>query len=209
MFEDRTFQTRMALVLAVGVLALTAPAAAGPLEDGQAAADRGDYAAAFRLWLPLARAGDMAAQYQVGLIYADGRGVPQDRAVAAGWYRRAAAQGFAMAEDALGDMAYDGMDRHQDYGVAAQWYRMAADQGYDLSETQLGLMYDQGFGVPQDNVQAYKWFTLRISQDRARRYDPREAIRFRAKVAARMTPDQIAEAERLAAAWTPIGARVR
>ena len=77
------------------VSALFGVAVAGPLEDGLAAYQRGDYATAMSLWRPLADQGNTFAQYNVGWLYYDGRGVPQDYARAAAWYRKAARQGDA------------------------------------------------------------------------------------------------------------------
>ena len=47
-------------------------AAAGPLEDGSSAYQRGDYATALRLWRPLAEHGDPRVQYNLGLMYGMG-----------------------------------------------------------------------------------------------------------------------------------------
>ena len=58
-----------------------------------AAYDKGDYATALRLWRPLAEQGDVRAQTNLGLMFYTGQGVPQDRAVAVTWYRKAAEQG--------------------------------------------------------------------------------------------------------------------
>jgi TPR repeat protein len=69
-----------------------------------AAAGRGDYAAALRLWRPLADQGDAAAQYNLGLMYVDGHGVAQDDAAAVSWFRKAADQGYADAQYNLGLM---------------------------------------------------------------------------------------------------------
>ncbi len=63
--------------VAVAVM-LTGVAVAGPFEDGVAAYKRGDYATALRLWRPLAEQGDADAQFNLGLMYANGEGVPQD-----------------------------------------------------------------------------------------------------------------------------------
>jgi len=68
-----------ALVLGVG------PAWSGPLEDGRAAYGRGDYANAMRILLPLAENGNANAQYDLGLMYDNGRGVAQDYPLAAKW----------------------------------------------------------------------------------------------------------------------------
>lgn len=68
---------------------------AGPYEDGKAAYERGDYARAFRLWLPLALQGNAQAQFNVGVMYYEGRGVQRDYeyVFAYRWFNRAAAQG--------------------------------------------------------------------------------------------------------------------
>ncbi len=81
--------------LCVGfTLGLTAPAWAG-FDEGIAAYDRGDYASAIREWRPLAEQGVAKAQFKLGLMYDNGRGVPQDYAEAVKWYRKAAEQGYA------------------------------------------------------------------------------------------------------------------
>jgi uncharacterized protein len=70
---------------------------AGPLEDGVAAHDKGDYATALRLWRPLAEQGNAYAQYNLGLMYDYGTGVAQDYREAAKWYRLAAVRGYTLA----------------------------------------------------------------------------------------------------------------
>jgi len=86
------------------MLGLAAPVSAGPLDDGGAAYQRGDYATAFQLWRPLADQGDGSAQFNLGLMYAEGEGVPQDFVAAVAWYRKAADQGYARAQFKLGLM---------------------------------------------------------------------------------------------------------
>jgi hypothetical protein len=68
---------------------------AGPFEDANAAYEKGDYATVLRLIRPLAEQGNPRAQNGLGLMYANGEGVPQDYAVAMSWYRKAAEQGHA------------------------------------------------------------------------------------------------------------------
>ena len=72
----------------VVLIGLAAPARAG-LDEGFAAAKRGDFATALREWRPLAEQGNAAAQYNLGLMHNNGHGVPQDYAQAARWYRTA------------------------------------------------------------------------------------------------------------------------
>ena len=67
-------------------LMLTGGAAAGPLEDGLAAHERGDYATALRLFRPLGEQGNASAQYNLGVMYALGQGVPRDNVQAYMWF---------------------------------------------------------------------------------------------------------------------------
>lgn len=90
---------------------------------------KGDYAAAFEEWLPLAELGDAEAQYNLGVMYDEGAGRPRDLDVAAGWYRKAALQGFLDAQSNLGMMYYHGEGVDRDLAEAARWFRLAADQG--------------------------------------------------------------------------------
>jgi uncharacterized protein len=76
-------------------IAVVNTASAGSLEDAIAAHDRGDYATAMRLLRPLAELGNAHAQNELGVMYAEGRGVQQDYAEAVKWYRKSAEQGFA------------------------------------------------------------------------------------------------------------------
>ncbi|MCP4308492.1 MAG: tetratricopeptide repeat protein [bacterium] len=72
-----------------GIAMLVGVAAAGPLEDGVAAYESGDYATALKLWRPLAEQGHAGAKANLGLMYANGRGVPQDLAEALRLYTEA------------------------------------------------------------------------------------------------------------------------
>src|SRR3981081_3575125 len=77
------------------LLSFAAPVAAGPLEDATAADDRGDYATALRLLRELADQGNARAQFKLGGMYDDGRGVEQNDAEAAKWCEKTAAQARA------------------------------------------------------------------------------------------------------------------
>ena len=94
------------------------------------------------------------ARYNLGLMYATGRGVPQDHAEAVRWYRLAAEQGHAGAQFNLGYMYSAGRGVPQDHAEAVRWYGLAAEQDYANAQRNLGIMYADGRGVPQDNVEA-------------------------------------------------------
>jgi TPR repeat protein len=130
-------------------------------------------------------------------MYSHGRGVQQDYAEALRWYRKAADQGDAFAQYELGYMYHHGYGVSPDYAEAARWYRKAADQGNTASQVSLGLMYNQGMGVPQDYVSAHMWFNLAAASGYA------GAANSRDDVATKMTPEQVAEAQRLAREWKP------
>ena len=192
---------RRALIAIALSVALTGAALAGPFEVGQAAYLRGDYAAALRLWLPLAQRGIVAAQHNVAIIYdTGGRGVPRDEVEAMRWYHRAAEQGNAGAQNNLAVMYSAGRGTLQDVAEAVRWWRSAAEQGHDAAQVNLGWSLANGRGVPQNFVEAYMWLSLaaaRLPPGQAREL----AVTERDAVGVRMTPTQIAEARRLAREW--------
>jgi TPR repeat protein len=82
-----------------------------------------------------------------------------------------------------------------DLNLGVSWYRKAADQGDAMAQNNLGVAYYDGTGVAQDYVQAHKWWNLSAASGNA------DAVKNRDIVASKMTPAQIAEAQRLASAW--------
>ncbi len=151
-------------------------------------------------WRARAEQGDAKAQNELGVMYAKGRGMPQDYGEAVRWYRKAAAQGNAKAQYNLGVSYANGGGVPQDYGQAVTWYRKAAQQGHAQAQTNPGLMSDEGRGVPQDYVAAYKWLNLAASRSTG---ETREAaVHNRERLAALMTPAQIAVAQQAARQWT-------
>ena len=186
------------------VLALVLPAhvLAADYQAGLNAYKRGDYATALQEWRPLAEQGVSYAQYNLGGMYYDGTGVPQDYAAAAKWYWLAAEQGMAGAQSNLGTMYDNGQGVPQNYAEAAELFRLAAEQGYANAQVNLGAMYVDGTGVARDYVQALMWFKLAAArlppgEDRDR------AIHNRDIAERNMTPEQITEAQRLASEWNP------
>ncbi len=183
------------LALAVVFLScLTAPARAG-IDEGLAAYERGDYATALQEWAPLANQGDAEAQYFLGHMYAEGQGVPRQYGKAAVWFRQAAEQGNGYGQFALGYLYDKGTGVAQDDAEAARWYRKSAEQGITVAQNNLGSMYEHGRGVPQDYVRAYLWYDLSVSLPSANRS---KAVRNLDEIARKMTPAEIAEAQRLA-----------
>jgi hypothetical protein len=116
-----------------------------------------------------------------------------------GW-RALAEEGVAEAQFQLGSRYSIGAGVPEDDAEAVRWLRLAADQGHADAQNILGTMYrDGGEGVPENYVQAHMWFNLAASRLTG---ELREmAVQDRDKVAGRMDPTQIAEAQRLASEW--------
>ena len=106
----------------------------------------------------LANQGFATAQYDLGVMYNNGKGVRQDYAKAHNWYLKAASQGNATAQNNLGVMYSDGQGVRQDYAKAHDWYLKAASQGLYNAQFNLGMMYVKGEGVRQNKPTAKKWF---------------------------------------------------
>ena len=116
------------------MLSLASPVAAGPFEDAVMAYGRGDYATAMQLFRPLADQGNAIAQFNLGVMYQDGKGVPQDYVEAIKWYRRAADQGGAGAQFNLGGMYFNGQGVPRDPVQAYMWISLSAAQGVGGAE---------------------------------------------------------------------------
>jgi TPR repeat protein len=108
-----------------------------------------------------AQQGNADAQFNLGIAYDDGVGVPKDSAEAAKWVRKAAEQGNADAQDELGRMYVLGDGVLKDYAEAARWYRKAAEQGSANAQFELGEFYYEGvYNVAKDPVEATKWYRM-------------------------------------------------
>ncbi len=91
---------------------------------------------------------------------------------------------------------YDtGLGVAQDYKEAVKWYRLSAEQGDAKAQLNLGLMYATGQGVIQNYIQAHMWFNIAGANG----YE--DGRKNRDIIEKRMTPDQIAEAQKLAREW--------
>ena len=91
----------------------------------------------------------------------------------------------------------DAAVKRRDYATAVRLIRPLAEQGDAAAQYTLGVFYDNGLGVPQDHIRSYMWFDLSAAQGRD------GAAAFRDLVKRRMTPGQIAEAQKLAREWKP------
>ena len=187
---------RLSIVLTLSIVSISAPAWAD-FKAGEKAYQRHDYATALREWQPVAKQGQAAAQYHLGLLYANGQGVQKDDAQARQWYEKAANQGHTLAQVNLGSLYDYGRGGLQDFRMAVRWYLKAANQGNNLAQQKLGLLYEHGDGVQKDFAQAYMWYTLGAANGGTIGAMKRDDL------AARMTSDQLAQAKKLTREWKP------
>ncbi|MES2036288.1 MAG: tetratricopeptide repeat protein [Pseudomonadota bacterium] len=224
----RTFNP--AIIILACVLA-TGNARADDFSDGVSYYEQGDFTSALESFKTAATKGNADAQFNLGLMFLNGEGVAQDYKQALSWFEQSAIKGNVRAQVNLGRMYAKGKGMLSNHGIAASWFRKAADQGYAdaqyslgilyvtgtgvardynkarelfqqaanqsnaSAQYQLGLLYLKGRGVTANLVEAYKWLSL------AGDYDDSEV--FRKYVAAKMSKEEIAEAQSLAKNWKP------
>lgn len=154
----------------------------------------------------LRRAADQGlaeAQFDLGMCYAKGDGVERNAVAAAEWYRKAADQGLAEAESELGNCYLEGQGVPRDIPEGVKWTRKAAEKGFAPAQNTLGLCYSKGRGVDKDYVEAYKWFNLAAAKGGQLADDARVNMAMAERY---LTPEQVAEAQRLAREFEPGGA---
>lgn len=86
----------------------------------------------------------------------------------------------------------------QDNKEAARWFRLAAEQGIGAAAAALARQYFAGEGVSEDLVEAYKWAAVAAKQP-----DPNNGDSTLNELEGRLSPDQLAEAQRRAKAFVP------
>lgn len=155
------------LLALVGLALAFTGALAGPIQDGEAAYQKGDYQTALKLWRPLAEQGDAEAQRSLGWMYDAGHGVPEDEIQATRWYLKSAEQGNARAQNRLGmTYIYGRKPTADDVAVGLSWLEKAAYQGNVDSQRQLGELHEfADFGIPRDHAQSLAWFRMAAKQD--------------------------------------------
>ncbi len=94
-------------------------------------------------------------------------------------------------------MLYDGLGVAQDYTEAFKWFSKSALQGNPNGQFDLGSAYANGNGVPKNYIEAYMWYSLAAAQG----VEP--AKEWQSIIEQKMTSEQIAEAQRLSAAFVP------
>ncbi len=132
-------------------------------QAADAAYEEGDHTAAAAFWHELAEDGDAIAQFNLGLLYETGRGVPADPEAAAGWYERAALQGVPSAQINLGALYFEGRGLPQDLERAFYWLEVAAngtddaarDEAAQAAATVASLLDETGLEAVRAEARAF------------------------------------------------------
>ncbi len=127
-------------VLALSLMAMTAATAAN-FETGYQAYQRGDFALALEHWRPLADAGNAKAQFNLGVMYDEGRGLAPDRKKAVDWWHKAAAQGDVNAMHNLAMSYLFSADSDANHALTIELIEQAAKKGLARSQYVYGKIY--------------------------------------------------------------------
>ena len=122
-------------------------------------------------------------------MYSKGIGVPKDFEASARWYRKAADQGFAIAQYSLGVAFNFGKGLSRDFVAAAKLFRQAANQGFAPAQFTLGLSYGLGEGVEKNYIKSYQWLSIADKQGHE------DAEKLREILEKEMLPGKIVEAK--------------
>ena len=145
-----------------------------------------------------AEKGDASAQMVLSSFYENGHGVLKDQATALMWLMKAVNQGYAPAQFSVGSNYYFGVGVPKNLAQAAIWWGKAADQGDFRAWKFLAAMLAKGEGVKKDVVRAYMYYNLGSIKSP-------DSGKDRDELAKAMTPEQIAQAQRLSREWKPTG----
>jgi len=106
--------------------------------------NREDYKTSYKLMLPLAKKGLAQAQYNLGVMYGNGKGIAKDYSKAIKWWNHAANQGSGKAQYNLGVMYEEGKGVKKNLTKAANWYQLASNQGHAKAQEKLNLLLNRG-----------------------------------------------------------------
>ena len=143
------------LVAVILAAAAAAPLAAQSVRDGIEAWQNGDYSGAVAIWRSHADKGDADAAFNVGQAYRLGRGVPQDLAMAHGWFERSARKGHVDAQATLGIMLFQAGNQ----AGGLRWLKQAALKGEPKAMLVYGTAMFNGDGIPRDPLLGYLYVT--------------------------------------------------
>jgi uncharacterized protein len=165
------------------------------VNEGEHALFSGNYKVAYEKLKPIADNGNAKAQYRIGQMHQLGYGFPKNDHKAIMLFMKSAQLGSEDAQYELGNLYSS--EKHKDYKLSARYYREAAENKHFIAQYRLGEMYRDGKGVIQDYAQAHMWFNIAMAEER----NIDKARKSTNDIEKKMTPGQIAEAQKLAREW--------
>lgn len=190
------------LLIAVTIVLHASFAFGQDFRAGHDAYKRGDYARAMEILRPHAERGHAGAQFLLGAMYAEGRGVSADNSEAVKWFRLSAERGLVQAEYALGIMYFTGAGSSRDYAKAERWLLWAAEKDHTRAQYSLGFLLFFGNTLAlwldstphearKNPVRGYAWMSIAAESGLDRAIDVKDRIQQD------LTRDEEAEAHRL------------
>ncbi|MCC5792327.1 MAG: sel1 repeat family protein [Legionellaceae bacterium] len=116
------------------------------------------YAKAMSSYQLAAKRNHPLGQYNLGLLYEEGKGMPVDMSKAREWYSLAASQQQAQAMTRLGMMDFYGRGGEQNEAAALDWFNKAAAAGDRTAAYQLGLLAETGIARKLDMGDAVQYY---------------------------------------------------
>jgi len=119
-----------------------------------------------------AKAGNSVAEFELGMVYLHGWGVPANAYDALKWLSKAASHGNIYAADEMGKFYYEeaGPNHDEDgdaLSEAVECFRQSANAGNPDAQVRLGFLYARGIGVPRDRPEAVEWWEKAAQQGNA------------------------------------------
>jgi len=125
-----------------------------------------DHLVAFSRLKKAAENGNAEAQFELGRIYGNGDGVPQNYPTAIEWLEKAAHQHHPKAQESLGSIYANGVGVEQDFTSARGWYLQAARNGLGSAQYLMATMYRFGlFESEIDMDQSIDWYQRAANQN--------------------------------------------
>lgn len=132
--------------------------------QGMEMLEAGDYKEALKAFGRSAKEGNHDAQYQIGLMFLEGKGVAENPEDAAYWFRKAAQNGHVASQFEIGYCFANGIGVQHDARIAAEWFWRAAENGDPDAAFYLARMYRDGVGMPADTEKARKYYKMAADQ---------------------------------------------
>ncbi len=118
----------------------------------------GDFEKAANLWLADAYLGSADAQFNIGVLYVEGKGLRYDRAEAIFWFTKAAKQDHQEAQYNLGHLLLEEQEDVSKIKQGIEWWRQSAESGFPIAQYNYGRALFYGIGTEEDRPSSKLWF---------------------------------------------------